>query len=108
MNQTITISEAVYARLEAWAQQQGLSLEELLRELSLDQEAQGNLLTMGEAELAQLVALHEATFPGAREATSAERASVGNAMRQKVRQRLRLSELLAPSGSEEPVDAHSG
>jgi hypothetical protein len=88
MNQTITIPETVYARLEARAQQQGLSLEELLRDLSLDQEAQGNSPTMGEAEIAQLVALHEASFPDAREATSAERASVGRAMQQKVWKRL--------------------
>lgn len=102
MNQTITISEAIYARLEDRAQRQGISLEELLRELSLDQEVQENSPAVGEEELAQLVALHEASFPDAREATSAERASVGRAMRQKVRQRLRLSELLAPSSSEEP------
>jgi hypothetical protein len=57
---------------------------------------------MGEEELAQLVVLHEASFPDAREATSDERTSVGRAMQRKVRQRLRFSELLAPSNSEEP------
>lgn len=102
MNQTITISEAIYARLEGRARRQGISIEELLRELSLDQEARENPPAMGEEELAQLVALYEASFPDAREATSAERASVGRVMQQKVRQRLRLSELLAPANSEEP------
>jgi hypothetical protein len=66
-------------------------------------------ITISEAvtELAQLVALYEAGFPDVLEATSAERASVSNAMQQKVRQRLRLSALLAPSGSEEPADAYT-
>jgi hypothetical protein len=103
MNRTITISEEAYARLEAMAAQHGLSVVELLSQLGeqMDQETGEGSSLLGEDTLAHLVALHEATFPQARDATAEERASVGRALQQKVRQRLRLSELLTRPGSEE-------
>jgi hypothetical protein len=91
MNRAITISEEAYARLEAMAAQQGLSVVELLSQLGepTDQDTREGSSLLGEEALAQLVALHEATFPHARDATAEERASVDRTMQQKVRQRLR-------------------
>jgi len=105
MSRTITIPEDIYDRLEAMAAQQGLSIVELLSELGeqTDQETGEGSSLLGEDTLAQLVAVHEATFPQARDATAEERASVGRAMQQKVRRRLRLSELLTRPGSEEDI-----
>jgi len=103
MNRTITVSEDVYARLEALAQQHGLSVEVLLDELSgsTNQEAERSSLALSERLLAQLMILYQATLPDAREATSAEKASVSRAMQRRVKQRLRLSDLMGRSGSEE-------
>jgi hypothetical protein len=95
MNRTITVSEETYARLEAMAQQQGLSVEQLIGGWSeqAHQGAEGEPRMVGQERLAQLVALHEAIFPHARDATPEESASVDRAMQQKVQRRLPLVRL---------------